>query len=237
MKKIAGTLAVLLFIIMCAVFAYARDAKYAVKFRLIREQTKEYMIRMRQPEITGLPDKAIQARFNRTVIKRLDEVRDQFLIDITSGRQMGKPWPLELDCTIKHSDDRLVSLLFNGSSFIGGAHPNPIVFSLLFDLKKGEEVALGGLFLAGSGYLGALSDYCSAMLEKRLGKDALFLEGMTPREENFRVFYLGPGALTVVFPPAQSACYAEGILEVPVPSSILKDILDPDGAAGFIISR
>jgi hypothetical protein len=234
MKRIAGILAVLLLMILGAVPAHALDAKYTVKFRLIKEQSKEYLIRMRLPEITGLPDRAIQTRFNRTVIKRLNEVKDQFLIDITSGRPMGKPWPLELDCSVKYSDDRLLSLLFNGSSFIGGAHPNPIVFSLLFDLEKGEETALGGLFRAGSGYLGALSDYCSAMLEKRLGKDALFPEGMTPRDENFRVFYLGPRALTVVFPPAQSACYAEGIQEVPVPPSILRDILDPGGPAAFL---
>ena len=64
-------------------------------------------------------------------------------------------------------------------------------------------------------------------------------DGTAPRPENYAVFAIdGEGArpargLVLIFPPYQVAPYADGAVEVAVPSPVFRDLLRPAYRAAF----
>lgn len=126
--------------------------------------------------------------------------------------------------------DSFLYLLYQDT---GGAHPNGYFKTFVFD-QRGEPVALGDLFAAGSDYLGRLAEAATAsvrqQLSERLGSDAaasMFTDGLTPTLQNFQNFTLDDEALHIYFPPYQVAAYAAGTFDVAIPLSSLVDILRP----------
>jgi len=149
------------------------------------------------------------------------------------------------------------SVLISGSSFTGGAHPNPLTASFVAHSSDNRLVAIGDLFGDETAAIKILSDEARAQLQGRfeaqlreqLGEgDALekalkdmreWVErGTEPKAENFAV-YLVDGldskaiGLTLVFPPYQVAPYVDGAPQVEVPARLFHSILKPEYVAAF----
>ncbi len=233
MRKFVWVVAFLFILGFLVVPAFGTGSKYTLLSKEIKDSTKTWSIKVCYPEMQNLPNTPVQTAFNRILKEKVESYLKNFKQEASASTYpIEATWPFDLDYQIKLQNTRLVSLFFKGSSFTGGAHPFPIVFTVLFDLERGKDVSLSGLFKPGSKYLEAISDFCTSDLKKHLPAEEFFPEGIRPIAGNFKCFYVTPTALTVVFPPAQAAPYSAGTQESAIPLGRLAKILDPSGPLG-----
>lgn len=114
-------------------------------------------------------------------------------------------------------NDSVASALLSVYIETGGAHGNYAFYTITIDRTKGSRITLDTLFSSSSGYLAFLSKRATSDLQRGLGKDALFMEGLAAKKENFSLFTLTDKAITFHFPPYQVAAYAAGAQKVTVP--------------------
>ena len=166
-------------------------------------------------------------------------------------------YKLEVTFTVARRTDDFVSVLASGSSFTGGAHPNPLTASFVTYAAENRMVAISDLFTDAGAALKILSDEARAQLQGRfeaqlreqIGEgDKLepalkdmreWVErGTEPTAEKFAV-YLVDGidskaiGLTLVFPPYQVAPYVDGAPQVEVPARLFHALLKPEYVAAF----
>ena len=166
-------------------------------------------------------------------------------------------YQLDITFTIARRTDDFVSVLVNGSSFTGGAHPNPLVASFVLRLSDNTLIAIGDLFADSDAALKILSEESRRQLEGRF--DAQLREqvgegealepalkdmrewvarGTEPKLENFDVFLVDgleskAIGLTLVFPPYQVAPYVDGAPQVEVPAKLFHALLKPEYVGAF----
>jgi hypothetical protein len=165
-------------------------------------------------------------------------------------------YQLEITFTVARRTDDFVSVLVSGSSFTGGAHPNPLTASFVAHTADNRLVAVGDLFTDPAAALKILSDEARAQLQGRfeaqlreqVDGDKLdpairqmreWVErGTEPKAENFAV-YLVDGldskaiGLTLVFAPYQVAAYVDGAPQVEVPARLFHALLKPEYVTAF----
>lgn len=121
----------------------------------------------------------------------------------------------------------MISVLFEYSTYAGGAHPNHFSMAFNYDLKRGVEVKLPELFTLKAAYLKTISDYSIKELKKLRTTDGVE-EGAAPKAENFKSWNLTPVGLRFTFDHYQVGSYAAGQHEVTVPYTLLKPLAKPD---------
>jgi hypothetical protein len=68
-------------------------------------------------------------------------------------------------------DEPVISVKFDiGSYYHGAAHPNAYSHVVIYDLKNGKPIKIGGLVQAGREVLAAISAFCIADLKKQSRK-------------------------------------------------------------------
>ncbi len=166
-------------------------------------------------------------------------------------------YKLDITFTVARHTDEFVSVLVSGSSFTGGAHPNPLTASFVAYTAQNRLVAIGDLFTDQAAALKIISDEARAQLQGRF--DAQLREqigegdklapalkemrewverGTEPKAENFAA-YLVDGldskaiGLTLVFPPYQVAPYVDGAPQVEVPARLFHTLLKPEYVSAF----
>ena len=232
-RKLLGSLLVLGVVLAWLAPVRATVPPWTLSVGQIREETRGLTIGMKFPKLTwpGRPEvaRAFNAASRRPVDAALADFRREF--SLSGGKGSGVPWGLSSEWDTAFRCRALVSGVLVLSSFTGGAHPNPSLVSLNFDMEKGRALQLGDLFRPGSNHLRVLSEYCLAELKTR-GDEMVFAEdGAAPKAENYQVWTLGPKGLKVVFPPYQVAPYAVGTVEVEVPWGRLAGLLRPGSLA------
>lgn len=144
-------------------------------------------------------------------------------VPITSG--------LWITHEVRGLTERAVSVRLDVSLYAAGAaHPGSASFPLNFDARTGRELFLADVFRPGADYLRVLSSNARTALARR--EVLFFTEGVEPRDENFRSWYITPGGLEIVFDAYQVAPYALGPQTVVVSWRVLRAILRPGGPAG-----
>jgi hypothetical protein len=134
------------------------------------------------------------------------------------------------DVTLGNSN--LISILLGASGYAAGAaHELGDTNVLNYDLKAGRFLELSDLFKKDSPYLQFLSDYCIRSLTRRkVNDDADWIrQGAGPDPKNYKNWNLLDGGLLITFDQYQVAAYSEGIQEVFIPFSALKEITNPSG--------
>ncbi len=115
----------------------------------------------------------------------------------------------------------------------GAAHPYHYSITVNYDLTQGRDLTLDDLFLPNSSYLQVISDECKRQLtERQIGFDSdVFSTGADPLPENYKFWNVTKDGLIITFSEYQVAPYAAGPQVVPVPFSLLKDVLNPQSPA------
>ena len=168
------------------------------------------------------------------------------------------PYRLDLEFTIARRTSDFLGVSASGSSYTGGAHPQPLIASFNLHTSDGKVVSLADLFGDANAAYKVLSEETRRQLEGRAEAelrdsipakdraDALksmrdWIErGTEPKPENFSVFLVdGIDAkaigLTLIFPPYQVASYADGAQQIEVPAKVFYDLLKPEYRDAFII--
>lgn len=158
-----------------------------------------------------------QTEFKKAFTPIDDTLRDAF--------PEGSKGSLTITFEIRKSKG-ITTVVFRGSEYTGGAHPNPFIFTIHIG-DDGKLLELKDVFtVATPTYLEILSKRATAQFSKDYG-DAFFEEGSTSNPENWNQWYIEQGKLVVLFTVYQVTAYANGEPELFVPLSELKDIINP----------
>jgi hypothetical protein len=192
-------------------------------------QNPPFTIKAQIPQLTGSDDPRVTAfnqKLNALVEKEIDAWRENFQqitlvsngssLDATNElvSQIGDLWSFKFDFNF-YSD--------------GAAHPGLYSITLNYDLAQGHELALENLFLPNSGYLEAISNYCTTELSKQPGFDGPFTDGAKPTAENYQNWNITPDGILITFDMYQVAPGASGPIQVLVPYEQLRTVIAPQG--------
>ena len=198
-------------------------------------QTPPFKITAQTPQLIGSDDPRLAGfnqRLNQLVTKEVDTWRQSFLQNtapiVSNGSfleatytlvsQIGDVWSFKFDFHF-YSD--------------GAAHPGLYSVTLNYDLGQGRELALADLFLPNANYLETVANYCIAELNKQPGGFVdPWTEGAKPTLENYRNWNITPEGLLITFDMYQVAPGASGPLQILVPYSELRGLINPEGVLG-----
>jgi len=209
----------------------AGEARPSLTLGKIHQKGTRYEIRTLFPKLAWPARPEVARAFNRASRQPVDKAVTDFRRELATSLddRPDVPWDLVSVWDTHHKDSRLVSGVLTFGAFTGGAHPNPWLVSLNFDLKGGRPLSLAQVFRPGSGYLEALSRLCLRELAGRNAPEAG--TGAAPEAANFQVWTISVRGLSIHFPPYQVAPYSEGVQEVLIPWSEVADLLRPGGLA------
>jgi hypothetical protein len=194
-------------------------------------QSPPFTITSQTPQLAGSDDPRVTAfnqRISDLVEKEVDVWRQGFLQNPVPPMTSGSF--LEVTYTLISQYDEIWSLKFDFHFYSdGAAHPGSYSMTINYDLGRGGELALGDLFLSGSSYLEAISEYCIAELSKQPFFDGAFTTGADPTLENYRNWNIMPEGLMITFDTYQVAPGAAGPQVVVVPYDRLKSLANPQG--------
>jgi hypothetical protein len=196
----------------------------------ISEETEKYHLDVNYPVFNG-GDQEVLEVINRNILGTVRENIAQFDIDYeeTDHEYDPGPWFLGYDFKVTRNDKYFVSVVLEGSIYQGGAHPNQIYETFVFNLEEGGvPMQLQDVFNtmalvedddsgAKIGWLDYLVNRAQLKLLEREYADADWIKsGAGPDEGNFQMFYITDKDFVIIFPPYQVASYAEGPQEVAI---------------------
>jgi len=120
----------------------------------------------------------------------------------------------------------LLSILFDVSTYTGGAHPNTVHVPLNFDVNTGKALTFDDIFKPGVDVVNTLAVIATDELTHT--NRLMFPEGATPKPENYQVWNFDLNNLIITFDPYQVMPYANGPQTVAIPYFELMDQLKPD---------
>jgi hypothetical protein len=210
-----------------------------------KENTDYYTVQVNYPDKTPLATRGswgAEKRAEATIASTLDELISQFKqagnVDNLSQEEKDRLNKSGIKYSLNigyhtYSSGNFVSYEFDIFMDTGGAHPNNLYRTLVFDMK-GNTVSLDSLFTS-SDYLDRISTAATTQvqnqLRQKIGGDpsaSFVAEGTTAKIENFSNFVIDSDRIRIFIPPYQAAAYAAGSFEVQIPFADVKDILKPE---------
>ncbi len=218
---------------------------FSMETKAIVDKGEKYEVDIKYPVMAENPNNEIQENFNSIVTGFVESRHNEFVKEAQKEAgmdQTGLKFSLSYNFEIEYESGSLISLILNGNSFMGGAHGNDEYFTLAYDAAGGRKLELGDFFLADSGYMKRISNFCIQNLKERLvsdgSSDDKWIEtGAAPDPANYKLFLLNRDEIVILFPQYQVASYAAGPQKVGVPYKNLEDIIDRDGPLGEFLKK
>jgi hypothetical protein len=148
------------------------------------------------------------------------------------------------DIEVVYVSPRLVSTLWNVSSYSGGAHGNYGSTAMTWRIEQGtpsgspngspKRVAFAELFQPNAPYQKLIAGLIIADLRKKQASSVVNREfkesdAVVTLNGTYLAWTLHPSGLTIYFSPYEVASYAEGAFEVHIPWKSLQTVLRADG--------
>jgi putative hemolysin len=157
---------------------------------------------------------------------------------------VGKPDAWDGDNSLKifyepyEINNDFVSIRFEISEYIGGAHPNSYSKSFNYDLKNNKIIGLSDIFDSNKDYLNVISNKTIQYLlkvnnENGLTDEESIKQGAGPKIDNFKTFTFNKNTIVFYFDPNAVAVYVAGRQDVIFPLSSIKDILRSDAVVNY----
>ena len=194
-------------------------------------QEPAFTITAQIPQLSGSDDPRVGA-FNQI----LNEVVQNEIV-VFRGEFMRGPFLevstnsfLEVTYELVSQYDDIWSFKFFYSFYTNGAaHPGDFSHTVNYDLQAAKVLSLGDLFITGSNYLEAISNYCTSELGKQPFFDGAFTTGSDPTLENYRNWNITPQGLMITFDTYQVAPGAAGPQIIVIPYGQITTLVDPEG--------
>ncbi|MDF1496482.1 MAG: DUF3298 and DUF4163 domain-containing protein [Patescibacteria group bacterium] len=194
----------------------------------ISEETEKYYLDINYPVFSGDNQKIVDG-INGKIKAKVDQNVQQFrndYADIDHEYDPG-PWFLGYDFSVTRNDQYFISVVLEGSIYTGGAHPNQMYETFVFNMEEGGELmSLEDVFNpmatavdedtgASLSWLEYVSNQSRLKLMSEEYADADWINsGAGVNSDNFKLFYLTESGIVFIFPPYQVAAYAAGPQEV-----------------------
>jgi hypothetical protein len=229
---IAAMIFTLTMLVLTSSRVQTQEMPYKIITKEYNQPFKKYSVNFKYPQIEASPLTKAQIQFNQLMLDQVNKAVKDFQAQLEGENPKPEQFfSLLMDYQTKFQSDNLISIFISGLNYFGGAHPQHLFSTVLFDLKQGKALELKELFAPQSDYLNFIGKYCESFLAKREHADfELIKNGTAAKEENYKYFYLNPDGLVVIFPPYQVACYSEGTFEITIPYPELKSLVAPGGA-------
>lgn len=215
--------------------------EYSVSSMPIKETTYYYTLDIEYPQIANFSSETPYGKFNNIIQKYIfDQIKD-FKEEAKESKKLldtvKHPSALTFNYETKFSSDKLISVVLTGNTYYtGNAHPLDIYYTLAYDFKNNKELTLKDLFKADSDCLNIISKFCIDYLSKQEYADSVMInEGTSPKEENYKNFYITKEGIVIIFIPYQVAPYVAGSPQVVIPYDALKDIIKLEGPIGSMV--
>ena len=194
-------------------------------------QDPAFTITAQTPQLSGSEDPRVQM-FNQVLDETVQKEVSVFRGEFTRGPifEVSTDSFLEISYSLISQYADIWSFKFFYSFYYNGAaHPGDFSHTVNYDLETGRELALGDLFLSGSNYLEAISNYCIEELRKQPYSDSFTTSGAAPTLENYRNWNITPEGLMITFDTYQVAPGAAGPQIISIPYGQLQGVIDPQG--------
>jgi hypothetical protein len=200
------------------------DGRWIATHSLLEQnQTLSYTLQAQWPVIEGVVTPQIE-QFNLAA--------HQLVSDTLTGFAKEAPPPLPettgnfcyVNYRVINASNGLLSILFDVSTYTGGAHPNTVHIPLNFDLNTGQALTYADVFKPGVDAVATLAAIATDELTRT--SRLMFPDGAEPRPENYQVWNFDFNGLLITFDQYQVMPYAAGPQTVAIPYFELKDALN-----------
>ena len=221
------------FIVVTAIILLATISLQAQNFteknNIISRQYKDnsakdkWEVEVNYPELM-LENKKIAVDFNRIskalVMAQVAEFKKMF---ISEKNDSEIPYDMSISYSVEYMNKNIVSFLFFGREYTGGAHGNSWSFVLNYDLKNNRQLVLSHLFNQGNDFLAIISKQSITQILKEQGSYAVneWIEGGAGENiENFKSWSITKTGLKFTFDPYQVASYVNGASTTEIPFKV-----------------
>jgi len=213
----------------------------AIETVTVASEDPLYSFDAQYPAFSGLSDTRTENGLNAAVKTYVDGAMQSFRQETAGDAGSGNttiPEDMKNSFVMRYEVELftpdLASIRFEISTYATDAtHQFDSTSAFNYDIRTGNPLGLGDMFLPDSGYLETLSAYATNALldEFKDEQDAvgpMIQEGAGPDPENYQNIFLTKDGLLIVFDPYQVAPYAAGTIEVTVPYSEIAGAMNPN---------
>lgn len=177
------------------------NASNLARKETLTEETDAYIIKMTYPQF-GIP------AIDDEIKKGVDFLAEDFKSQVMSISEEGR-YEISSSFDGVYVSDDVISAHLAVSSYLGGAHPNFVIYGLNFDPKTNKQISLKGALSMIGHTLPQVAERSRQILSEQLG-GSFFPEGVETKDENFRTFSINADTVTFIFDPYQVAPFSEG---------------------------
>ncbi|MDH6677056.1 hypothetical protein M2284_001254 [Rhodococcus sp. LBL1] len=174
------------------------------------------------PQVEG-GDPAVTAEFDESMRAALQDQIDGW---------PGQRFTLESrnESSVVHIGSRVLSglLVTSWNADPPGAHPTPLVATVVIDADDAQPITLDRLFPDLQAGLNRLSEESARLLPATAAGPNFEREGIEPKRENFANWVATPAGMEIHFNDYQVGPHAIGLIVVTVPWDRLSDVVAPD---------
>jgi hypothetical protein len=194
-------------------------------------QEDNYIISASYPEFQPAASESLDESLNKyiyddIILENISAFKDEIAgydkeQNGSDGESLAWQYGLTIEYEVITYTDKVVSLLFNISPYLGGAHGMAYLKTINFDLENNRLIDLSDIFNEGFDYLAYISDYCRQDLEKQMHAMGIepdkewINEGTNPADSaNYSRYLIGPDGLIIKFEAYQVAPWVAGDFSV-----------------------
>lgn len=191
------------------------------------------------PQLASETDHDGVAQFNDIALQIVNDEIAQFRNRVKDSADAQKKIPkdkiannLYIDYNtsfIRAKKNHILSIRFTVQGIISGnGKPYHTHRVLNYNLDTNQNLTLSDLFLPGSNYLDALSNYTRGVLNRRLHNDGRIPDGTSSSPDNFANWNIKSNGIVITFDTGKVASNTNGTQTVLVPYAAVSDLLAPD---------
>lgn len=218
---------------------YSIDVKVTANEGKISDNKKPFVINVKYPILTGIPDKTIQEKININIKKNIVDSIESFKTGILADQSpvdFGSP-TMDGGYQFFGNYKGIVSVEEKLSEYSpGAAHPNNYSNTYSFYLNNGEVInSVTDLCIDKNNCLPSIAKLTqkylkSVMAKMQVNAEDWTADGSSAKLENYQDFMALTDGLKIIFDPYQVAPYSAGTIYVTVPWNELSGIIK----SGFI---
>lgn len=184
-------------------------------------------IRIRVPQVYGLPNPGAQASINRQILMQSQRLYEDQMKTQTQGRT-------EMDAfyEIKTNERGVLSLIQVNSAYTPPmAHPMTLAGSLTFTVEDGKNWTLAELFKPNAPYVERISRLVKAQIRERDVPTLEPFDKISPDQD----YYLADKSLVIYYQLYDLSPYYVGFPMFPISLYSLQDLIRPDSPADRLL--
>ncbi|MBQ8637283.1 MAG: DUF3298 and DUF4163 domain-containing protein [Clostridia bacterium] len=172
-------------------------------------QTDNGEVKMKLPEFSSATASEFAQNVNDIYNREVSSIIDAFFAKEPTGDKNAE---LNADSVVTRNDGRIVSVVFEGEAYMGGAHGEKFRLSKTFDFDTAQEITLDSLF-ADASWKMVVNNKMRSLAEEGEGDYSELWEIPTTELLNPENFYLRDNVLVLYFPPYELSYYRRGYVE------------------------